>query len=609
MSAEPPPANSNGGYNPDDWTNPNAPVDQQYLAQNYLQFPAAQGAETMGDVTVAGAFTAQNPASFSETATFNNGINVALVGVTFPDTTTQTTAFIEANYAQLNTDNTFLSPYIQKFASGVTFGDDTTQTTAFIEANYAQLNTDNIFLAPYQNTFQQNNSTTATTAPIKITNTANSDNASLYIDPAPSVDLTLYSAQSSGGLTVRNPTASFTLNPVTITTGVVGARSLNPIDMNGKALYGLENVYTDANDLNLIDYAGDALLTLSNSTGSICYTGLSMNNNRLSGLNIISSYGTGMTITDGSNSSMLLLTNGGHTSYENINMNYNQLSNVNQISFGGNNCSIQNSNSINQNTLNIINNSPYVNNGTINFQMLNSFSNPFNPLSITSTGVLYGTNINMQNLNINNCASINPSLNNYVTTTTPPNGDNSTKLATTAFVIANQPSLTNFAQLTTSTPQTFTGQINFSAATKYNGNQVATINQLPYNISSTISNYTLLSPTNITLNSGFSQISTYYPSTGQAIFLNYPINITITAGVAANDPLCYLQFSVAPFPSYPPVATSGQITTTSNTGAVNLAGYSWIQIGNPILQINMPYNVGIGNTLTFTLASLGNITV
>jgi len=603
MSAEPPPSGGNGGFNPDDWTNPNAPVDQEYLAQNYLQFPAAQGAETMGATIVAGAFTAQQPASFSETATFNNGINVALVGVTFPDTTTQTTAFIEANYAQLNTDNTFLSPYIQKFASGVTFGDDTTQTTAFIEANYAQLNTDNIFLAPYQNTFQQNNSTTATTAPIKITNTANSDNASLYIDPSPSVDLTLYSAQSSGGLTVRNPTASFTLNPVTITTGVVGARSLNPIDMNGKALYGLENVYTDANDLNLIDYAGDALLTLSNATGSICYTDLSMNNMSITNAKTVTSpqFNIG-TIGQIANSATLnpqimtirntALNNTSPQIYFQMNDNNNGVVSPMQITWNATNI--------------------WGSVGGIYSQVFSAGgsgvsvgSAPLKVNNIQGNGqsfVGFTANVNMNSNNITNCGSSS-------TATTQPLGTNNTTLATTEFVIANQPSTSNFAQLTTSTPQTFTGQINFSAATKYNGNQVATINQLPYNISSTISNYTLLSPTNITLNSGFSQISTYYPSTGQAIFLNYPINITITANVAANDPLCYLQFSVAPFPSYPPVATSGQIATTSNTGAVNLAGYSWIQIGNPILQINMPYNVGSGNTLTFTLASLGNITV
>jgi len=636
MSVVPPPYDGSAGFNPDNWA-PDAgtgAVDEQYLAANYLQFPIAQGSETFGDVTISGTLTAndatfadvvnlnsdtiaagnftinnntgatnsvliQPPSTFNGSATFNNGIIISTGDLTFADDTVQSTAFIEANYAQLNTDNTFLSPYIQKFASGVTFGDDTTQTTAFIEANYAQLNTDNIFLAPYQNTFQQNNSTTATTAPIKITNTANSDNASFYIDPAPSVDLTIYSAQSSGGLTVRNPTASFTLNPVTITTGVVGARSLNPIDMDGNALYGLNNVYADTSTTTFVDSA---------------------------------------------NSPMLQLTNGGHTSYENINMNTNDISNVNIVSFGGNNCSVSNQSDFNPNILAIANNALNNTSPQIYFQMHDNNDGVVSPMqitwnatniwgsiggiysqvfSVTGSGVSIGAvplrvnniqangtssigfnaNINMNSFDVTNCGGNS-------TGTTQPVGDNSTKLATTAFVIANQPSTSNFAQLITSTPQTFTGQINFSAATKYNGNQVATVNQLPYTISSTISNYVLLNPTNITLNSGFSQISTYYPSTGQAIFLNYPITITITAYVAYNDPLCYLQFNVAPFPSFPPVSLSGQIATTNNSGGVNLAGYTWLQLGAiPLLQINMPYNVGIGTILTFTLASLGNITV
>jgi hypothetical protein len=294
MSAEPPPSGGNSGYNPDDWTNANDPVDQQYLAQNYLQFPNAQGAETMGDLIVSGALTAQDPATFADTATFNNGINIGVGDLTFSDLTVQSTAFIEANYAQLNTDNTFLSPYIQKFASGVTFGDDTTQTTAFIEANYAQLNTDNIFLAPYQNTFAGNSSTGHTNAPIKITNGVVTggvpEYCTMYLDPTSGYDMTLYTNQTTnGGLTVRNRNgASFTLNPITISTGVVGCQTLNPIDMNGKNLIGLENLYTVGNVMNFNDYTGEDLFQLSNG-GHISYFNINMNNNNISGASSVSS--------------------------------------------------------------------------------------------------------------------------------------------------------------------------------------------------------------------------------------------------------------------------------------------------------------------------------
>ena len=69
MSAEPPPSDANGGYNPDDWINNdpnnNGAINEQYLAQNYLQFPLAQGSETLGDAIVGGALTVQGLSTFS----------------------------------------------------------------------------------------------------------------------------------------------------------------------------------------------------------------------------------------------------------------------------------------------------------------------------------------------------------------------------------------------------------------------------------------------------------------------------------------------------------------------------------------------------------------
>jgi hypothetical protein len=130
MSAEPPPADSNGGYNPDDWTNSNDPIDNQYLAQNYLQFPLAQGSETLADTIVSGIFTAQDTSTFSDLATFNNGIDIAsTAGITFSDNSIQTTAFVEANYAQLNTDNIFLPTFTNTFNGSVSLGANATATT------------------------------------------------------------------------------------------------------------------------------------------------------------------------------------------------------------------------------------------------------------------------------------------------------------------------------------------------------------------------------------------------------------------------------------------------------------------------------------------------
>jgi hypothetical protein len=73
MSAEPPPYDGSGGFNPDNWT-PDAgtgAVDEEYLATNYLQFPIAQGSETLGDAIISGTLTA-NDATFADIVNLNS---------------------------------------------------------------------------------------------------------------------------------------------------------------------------------------------------------------------------------------------------------------------------------------------------------------------------------------------------------------------------------------------------------------------------------------------------------------------------------------------------------------------------------------------------------
>jgi len=606
MSAEPPPSGGNSGYNPDDWTNANDPVDQQFLAQNYLQFPNAQGAETMGDLIVSGAFTAQDPATFADTATFNNGINIGVGDLTFSDLTVQSTAFIEANYAQLNTDNTFLSPYIQKFASGVTFGDDTTQTTAFIEANYAQLNTDNIFLAPYQNTFAGNTSTGNTNAPIKITNGVVTggvpEYCTMYLDPTSGYDMTLYTNQTTnGGLTVRNRNgASFTLNPITISTGVVGCQTLNPIDMNGKNLIGLENLYTVGNVMNFTDYAGDDLFQLSNS-GHISYFNINMNNNNISGASSVSSplFLVGANGQIGNSATLnpqvmtirnTALNNTSPQIYFQLNNNLNVATSPMQILWDN---------------VNFI--API---GGISSQVLNVSGTgitvgavPLNVNNISGNGqsfVGFNSDIHMNNNNITNCGASS-------TATTQPNGTNNTTLATTAFV-NNQ--LANYAKLTTGTTQTFTGLNNFTGGLQSGGVSVATVNNLQYTISTTASNYAVGTINYITFNSGGSQKTIYNPSSNSGSFFSNPFVITINNAPVAGQILCYIQFSVDPFPNWPPATTSNQnIPGAGNNNQVNNFPYAWGRgaNGNAVITLYMAYNFGNGSVVTFNLASLGII--
>lgn len=71
MSAEPPPQNTSGNFNNDNYINPNQPVDEQYLLENFLSFPLAQGQETLLSTVISGTLTTQDIATFSDITNFN----------------------------------------------------------------------------------------------------------------------------------------------------------------------------------------------------------------------------------------------------------------------------------------------------------------------------------------------------------------------------------------------------------------------------------------------------------------------------------------------------------------------------------------------------------
>jgi microcystin-dependent protein len=96
-----------------------------------------------------------------------------------------------------------------------------------LDNNYAKLDdngTNQTFVSPI--TFQGSNVSIGTNAPLRINNINTAEYFSLFVDPNPNYDITIYSNQTTNsGLTVRNPNNSFTINP---TTGNV-ATFLNPI--------------------------------------------------------------------------------------------------------------------------------------------------------------------------------------------------------------------------------------------------------------------------------------------------------------------------------------------------------------------------------------------
>jgi len=438
---------------------------------------------------------------------------------------------------------------------------------------------------------------------------------SQYIDQNPVYDMTLSTTQSAGGLTIRTPTNSFTMNPNTFNQNLVtpapvtGLQMLNPINMANFNIVNMgqySTAYTQANNTNL-----DYVATCNYVNNMIVNgNGILDNNNVWTGTNEFQN-------------SLSVTYNGG--------LSIGQYGNL------------SNSTILNPQIF-VIKNSYQNDSAQIYFQMFNSAGVAQTPMNFTPSAVYCnlplnlstGSDINMNNNDINNCTSINPSSGNYVTTTTPPNADNSTKIATTSWVYNNLPALTNYAQLTYSPLQTFTGAIsmngtfaslgtttltgpitssgnnswsgsnNFTTSLLYKGTTVATVSQLPISTSLTISTILV---TNATLISGTAQQSIYTPSNLIGQFASNPFTIQVNTYVAANDLLTYIAFNVTPLPNWPPAQLSGIITgQTVGSGGVNNFNYTWGTSGaTAYIALYMAYNVGTGSQVIFNLASLGLI--
>lgn len=435
-----------------------------------------------------------------------------------------------------------------------------------------------------------------------------------YIDQNPVYDMTLSTTQTAGGLTIRTPTNSFTMNPNTFNQNLVtpapvtGLQMLNPINMANFNIVNMgqySTAYTQANNTNL-----DYVATCNYVNNMIVNgNGILDNNNVWTGTNEFQN-----TVSVTSN-------NG-----------------VNIGAYGN----LSNSSVLNPQIF-VIQNKYQNDTAQIYFQMFNSVGVAQTPMNFTPTAVYCNlplnltnsSDLNMGSNDINNCTSINPPASNYVTTTTPPNGDNSTKIATTSWVTNNLPALTNFAQLTYAPLQTFTGAIsmngtftslgtttltgnitssgsnnwtgnnNFSTSLTYKGTTVATLAQLPTSTNLSISTIVV---TYASLISGSVQQSIYTPSTLIGQFVSYPFTIQIDQYVAVNDILTYIAFNTFPFPNWPP-ASNGIISgQTVGSGGVNNFNYTWgTYSGTPYIAIYMAYNVGTGSQVIFNLASLGPI--
>ena len=371
---------------------------------------------------------AQYPKPSSSSGTFNNtsfnnnqtgGLTIAeglKYFVSFPKTQTPSTITADnfsttgnldvAGDSQFGGDVNFLGGV--SITGGITFKDDvevegtTTLDDTLLCLKDATIDgeltiTNNVILEP--------SDLTPTVAPyLQLTNGVGNEYCQLYLDPQLGYDMTLYTNQNpGGGLTIRGANGqSFTMNPYAVQDGT-GCQFQNPVDMNGNTLSGIINLYSDGSTYNIKDSTGTSILQLTNN-GHTTYEDINMNGHNLDGVTgVVAGVGT-ITFYDNTISPMLQLTNSGHTSYENINMGANNITNANTIS--SNVYNINTYGTIDQSGANngmvITNNAPYINGAqaTIAFN-LNGPSGIFNPLKIYNNGINCTVDMNMNNSNIN----------------------------------------------------------------------------------------------------------------------------------------------------------------------------------------------------------------
>jgi hypothetical protein len=233
MASYPKPTNTGSTFNSSNWVAPTInSADSAYLNANYCQFPTLQGAINTKNLTTTGTIGVSSNIVMNGVA----GVNY----IEFPDGTKQTTATqdfsgyaftdVSNNFSKLNTFNgniviggTLNTNYLQ-------FPDGSRQYSAPVDdINTVYNDISNTFVNGTIQTFTGNNNSAGMNSPFVIKNYDNGEGGSLYLDPSGLYDITLYSNQSSNaGLTVRNPTNSFTINPTSGNT----ATFLNPIACN-----------------------------------------------------------------------------------------------------------------------------------------------------------------------------------------------------------------------------------------------------------------------------------------------------------------------------------------------------------------------------------------
>jgi hypothetical protein len=273
----------------------------------------------------------------------------------------------------------------------------------------------------------------------------------LYLDPSSSYDMVFNSAQAEGvaGLSVINATSSFTMQCSTITTGIVGMRMLNPINMNNNALYGISNIYTGTSYTTPIMTVTTTALNMNTNSitnvnsinigtvGAGTYTQLTQGGSTF-GINNTYPYTSApqisLAVYNASNNLIGMTLTPTGVAFSNLNLT--SINNVYATTVNIGNTGAGTYSSISQSSGQCLfnNNSPYATSPQYNFALYTStgYASIFNISPALTT--IY-TNLTMNGNNINNVTTLNSGgVGGYVTTNTPTAGDNSGKIATTSYV-------------------------------------------------------------------------------------------------------------------------------------------------------------------------------
>jgi hypothetical protein len=236
----------------------------------------------------------------------------------------------------------------------------------------------------------------------------------------------------------------------------------------------------------------------------------------------------------------------------------------------------------------------------------------------------------MNNNSITGVTSITGTGGSFVTTTSPPDGDDSTNIATTEFVQnAVSGGVGGYALLTKpdGSFQTFTTPINFSSSLQSNSVTVATLNNLPiYTLSglSLSNNYGY----NSTIVAPIPTIETMQQNATTLAYVNFfstPLVLSIgsVGGLPIFTPFLQYNFTTVnftglqkPWPNFPPSNTGGgyqwvTVTTTSLVGNVfSTISQTWPVIFSylnnvPQVTFYTYYNMGANTTATYDFSTLG----